>query len=137
MKTLIIFILFSCFVSACSKKPSSCDFNVGDTIESYRHWNHDSKAWSNYPEPRLSGTKWRVLEPDPSTSVDHLHVQLVVGIYKLGDWAQQEDYRLDLGLKNEGPGYVETFASSSNYIKENPYSPSQFCEEFRVFKRGG
>lgn len=132
MKTLIMLILLSCFVSACSKKPSSCDFNVGDTVEPYRHWNHDSKGWNNYPEQFISGTKWRVLEPDPDISRDHLHVQLVVGIYKLGD--ETRDLDLDLRLINQGPGYVDSFVSSDNYIKENPYSPSQFCEEFRVVR---
>lgn len=125
-----MFILLCCFVSACSKKPSSCDFNVGDTVEQYRHWNHDSKGWNNYPDQLFSGTEWRVLEPDPDISRDHLHMQLVVGIYKIGDELRE----LGLRLRNQEPGYVGSFVSSDGYIKENPYSPSQFCEEFRVVR---
>jgi hypothetical protein len=99
------------------------DLQIGDTVEQYRHWNHENRRWNNWPEERFFGTKWRIVElflegsykgkPNPM-----IRLQLIQGESRLGDTTYK-------------PGHVDLFFSSENYMEANPRSFFQLCDEFR------
>jgi hypothetical protein len=118
---LVLGLLASC--NAVAQYSRCSEFRVGDTVEMYRHWDHENKRWNNWPEEQYFGTKWRIVElllEVTSKGKPHpmIRVQLIEG-------------RMRTSEKEYHPGFVTLFFSSESYMRANPSSFLQFCDEFR------
>jgi len=102
--------------------------SIGSVIEPYRHWNNEEHRWNNYEEPRLYGTKWKVVEKYKNRQGSYTYtLQLIEGIYRPGNSSVDGTQRV------YPPGYADRWFSSTRYLKDNPpNSPSQQCASFRA-----
>lgn len=118
---LIVGLLLSC--SATAQYSRCSGLQVGDSVEQYRHWDHENRRWNNWAEEQYFGTKWQIVElllegmykekPNPM-----IRVQLIHGQMRTSE-------------KEYNPGFVNLFFSSESYMRANPNSFLQFCDEFR------
>ena len=115
------------------QRPSlDCPYmSIGSVVEPYRHWDHQERRWNNYQQPRLYGTKWKVVEKYKNMEGSYTYtLQLIEGIYRSSayvDGKTVKDYK-DIG-------YVTKFFSSIGYLETHlPNSLSQQCAEFRAVK---
>ncbi len=117
----IIGILLS--FSAAAQYSRCSAIQVGDTVEQYRHWDHSNRKWNNWAEEKFFGTKWRIVElllegsykgkPNPM-----IRMQLIQGELRTSETTHK-------------PGHVDLFFSSEGYMRANPDSFLQICDEFR------
>ncbi len=124
MKTLLLLVCAPLAFSAHAFNYSTCkNLKVGDVVTQYRHWNHATEAWNDYPSEEDFGAKLRILAfTKDAEGFPAAKVQLVAGIIRSS------------ASGNHHPGNVDIYSSSAGYRTANPKSYLQFCDEYRKVK---
>lgn len=136
MRHILILLITSSFatsfISSSHAAPnySTCkEFDIGDVVEQYRHWNHEEQKWNSWQQPSLYATKWRVLELPKLRKPQQGQPELMITVQLI-----EGEFKTTIPGSSERPGYVDHYLSSINYKEAHPNSYLQFCDEFRKVK---